>query len=297
MGFCSARLTRTLNVALMLALAGATVASAVLPRSTKDRKDGNRLPQIHLIYAVPLDGEDRGLDTDGTIVRSVQASSRWFQEASGGRALRFDDFRGELDITFVRLAKTDAQISARGVFVRDEIEKLLRAKGFKKANKIYAVYYDGSSTHACGGGSWPPVLKGSVAALYLRGEIPGFLPCSDNPFAQDEASPGYWEFVLVHEVLHTLGFVATCAPSHVLSGHVGDDNEDLMYAGDQPWRPGLLDVNRDDYFAHSNSRCPDLMDSKFLLPTAANLEDSSWKLPMIQSFVTGPPPCGEVEQE
>lgn len=297
MGFYSTRLARTLPVALMLALAGATAASALLPRSTKDRKDSNRSPQIHLIYAVPLDGTDRGLDTDGTIVQSVQASRRWFQEASGGRDLRFDDFRGELDITFVRLPKTDAQIRARGIFVRDEIEKLLRTRGFKNPNKIYAVYYDGSSTHACGGASWPPVLKGKVAALYLRGEIPGFLPCSENPFAQDEDSPGYWEFALVHEILHTLGFVATCAPSHVLSGHVGDDNEDLMYAGNLPWMPWLLDFNRDDYFAHSNGRCLDLLDSRFLLPATVNVQQSPLKLPMLQSFVTGPPPCGEVEQE
>jgi hypothetical protein len=289
------RLASTLAVALVLALAGATATWAVLPRTTNDRKDSNKLPQVHLIYAVPLDGADRGLDTDGTIVRSVQASRRWFQEASNGQDLRFDDYRGELDITFVRLPKTDAQISARGPFVRDEIEKLLRARGFKKANKIYAVFYDGSSTHACGGGSWPPVLKGSVAALYLRGEIPGFLPCSDNPFAQDEDLPGYWEFVLVHEILHTLGFVATCAPSHVLSGHVGDDNQDLMYAGDLPWMPWLLDFNHDDYFAHSNGRCLDLMDSKFLLPAAASVQQSPLKMPLIQRFVTGPPPCGGEE--
>lgn len=297
MGFYSARPARTLALALILALAGAAAASAVLPCATKDRKDRNRSPQIHLIYAVPLDGTDRGLDTDGTIVKSAQASRRWFQEASGGRDLRFDEFQGELDITFVRLPKTDAQIRARGVFVRDELEKLLRARGFKSANKIYAVFYDGSSTHACGGASWPPVLKGKVAALYLRGAIPGFLPCSDNPFAQDEESPGYWEFVLVHEILHTLGFVATCAPSHAFSGHVGDDNEDLMYAGNLPWMPSLLDVNRNDYFAHSNGRCPDLMDSGFLLPAAGNDPQLPLKLPLLPSFVTGPPPCGEGEPE
>ena len=296
MEFYSARLARTLAVALMLALAGAAAAGAVLPRSAKDRKDSNKSPQIHLVYAVPLDGTDRGLDTDGTIVRSVQSSRRWFQEASDGQDLRFDDYRGELDITFVRLPKTDAQIGARGAFVRDEIEKLLRARGFKKANKIYAVFYDGSSTHACGGGSWPPVLKGSVAALYLRGEIPGFLPCSENPFAEDEESPGYWEFVLVHEILHTLGFVATCAPSHAFSGHVGDDNQDLMYAGDQPWMPWLLDFNRDDYFAHSNGRCLDLMDNRFLLPATASVRQPPATLPLLQRFITGPPPCGGEEQ-
>lgn len=295
MRFYSKRLVRTLVVALVVALAGATAMWAVLPRSTKDRKDPNNSKQIHLIYAVPLGGTDRGLDTDGTIVRSVQASRRWFKEASGGQDLRFDEYRGELDITFVRLSKTDAQISARGAFVRDEIEKLLRARGFKKANKIYAVFYDGSSTHACGSASWPPALKGSVAALYLRGEIPGFLPCSDNPFAQDEDSPGYWEFVLVHEILHALGFVATCAPSHAFSGHVGDDNQDLMYAGDLPWMPWLLDFNRDDYFAHSNGRCLDLMDSAFLLPATASARQSPLELPLLQRFITGPPPCGGEE--
>lgn len=297
MGFYSTRRARTLAFALVLALAGATAASAALPRSTKDRKDRSRSQQIHLIYAVPLDGTDRGLDTDGTIVQSVQASRGWFQEASGGRDFRFDDYQGELDITFVRLPKTDAQIRARGAFARDEIEKLLRARGFKKANKIYAVFYDGSSTHACGSAPWPPVLKGKVAALYLRGEIPGFLPCSENPFAQDADSPGYWEFALVHEILHTLGFVATCAPSHVLSGHVGDDNQDLMYAGNLPWMPWLLDSNGGDYFAHSNGRCLDLLDSGFLLPATADVQRSPLRLPVAPSLVTGPSPCGEGEHE
>ena len=58
--------------------------------------------------------------------------------------------QGEIDITFIRLTKTDAQIRARGVFVRDEIEKLLRARGFKSTNKIYAVFYDGE--RVLGGG-------------------------------------------------------------------------------------------------------------------------------------------------
>jgi hypothetical protein len=61
--------------------------------------------------------------------------------------------------------------------------------------------------------------------------------------------------------------------------------------------PSLLDVNRNDYFAHSNGRCLDLMDSGFVLPAAANDQQSPFKLPLIQSFVTGPPPCGEEEPE
>jgi len=42
---------------------------------------------------------------------------------------------------------------------------------------------------------------------------------------------------MLHEILHTLGVVATCAPNHTLSGHVSDDPRDLMYAGPLPWQP------------------------------------------------------------
>ena len=183
------------------------------------------------------------------------------------------------------------EISARGPYVRDELEKLLRAKGFNKAGKIYLVFYDGHSTYACGGGAWPPVLKGSYAALYLRGEIPGYLPCEENPFAADEGSPGYWEYALIHEIFHTIGFVASCATNFVLSGHVGDNNQDLMYAGALPWFPSLLDFNRDDYFDRPDRDCLDLVDSVFLLPPPAAgkirvPERTRWPA------VTGPPPCG-----
>jgi hypothetical protein len=68
-----------------------------------------------------------------------------------------------------------------------------------------------------------------------------------------------------------------------------------MYAGDQPWMPWLLDFNHDDYFAHSNGRCLDLMDNRFLLPATASVRQPPLTLPLIQRFITGPPPCGGEE--
>lgn len=296
MGIPSRRGARALGTVFLLAMLGPTLTLAALPRAVKDRKDAKDQKgksQVHVIYAVPKDGEDRALDTNGTIDRSVEAIRRWLRETSQGRDLRFDTSAGSLDISFVRLTQTDAQISARGAFVRDELEKLLRAKKFKARGKIYLVFYDGHSTFACGGGAWPPALKGTYAALYLRGEIPGFLPCGENPFAADEDSPGYWEYLLMHETFHMLGLVATCAPTSVGSGHVGDDEHDLMYAGALAWRPSLLDFNRDDYFDHSNGRCLDLLDSPFLLPaaplaSAARVPKRARPWPQ----VSGPPPCG-----
>ena len=175
-----------------------------------------------------------------------------------------DTFQSSLDITFLHLSRTDAEVSSNGAYVRDVIERDLKAAGFNIANKIYAVYYDGRSTYACGGGAWPPSLPGVVAALYLLGEPPGAPPCWTNEFASPNGPPGYLEFSMLHEILHTLGFVATCAPHHTRSGHVSDSPQDLMYAGDDPWSPSVLDFGHDDYFMHGTPSCLDLAQNSFL---------------------------------
>ena len=81
---------------------------------------------------------------------------------------------------------------------------------------------------------------------------------------------------MLHELVHTLGFVAACAPHHTLAGHVSDDPRDLMYAGPLAWQPSMLDVGRDDYFGHG-AYCDDLAASDFLeqlgaTPPQARLE-------------------------
>lgn len=100
-------------------------------------------------------------------------------------------------------------------------------------------------------------------AVYLFGAPPGFRSCDTNSFASSEASPGYLEFVMAHEIFHGMGMVGTCARNHTASGHVSDDPSDLMYAGSLPWTPSRLDVNRDDYFGHGNP-CADAAQSPYL---------------------------------
>jgi hypothetical protein len=238
-------------------------------RATTDRPDEITGHHVKIMYVVPSDGVDDQLDTNGTLVTSVEAFNRWLERESGGQRLRMDTYQGSLDIGFMRLSESDSQIASTGVFVRDRIQSLLRAQGFTVARKLYAVYYGGSSTASCGGGAWPPVLVGSVAALYLRGLPPGAPPCITNPFTASPDRPGYLEFAMLHEVLHTVGIVGSCAPNHTLSGHVADDPRDLMYAGPQPWIPSILDARRDDYFAHGRG-CLDLSKLTFMQPTAAD---------------------------
>ena len=126
-----------------------------LPRATADRPDEATGPQVHAFYVIPAGGADRGLDTDGTIAASISNFQGWLQSQTGGRNLRIDTYLGQPDVTFTQLAETDAQMAANGAFVRDAIERELIARGLTKPGKIYAVYYDGSSTYACGGGAWP----------------------------------------------------------------------------------------------------------------------------------------------
>lgn len=248
------------------ALAGSSGPSAtVLPRATTDRPDDFAGPQARLMYVLPSDAQDRAFDTDGTIAGSAASFQAWLAAQTAGQALRLDTSGGVLDIGFFRLSKTDAEVAARGAFVRDEVEAQLKAAGYTAPGKIYGVYYDGSSSFACGGGAWPPALPGTVGALYLKGAPPGYPPCSGNAFSNGGA-PGYWEFSLVHELFHTIGIVGTCAPNHTRAGHVSDDNRDLMYAGDQPWQPSILDVGRNDYYGHSLPGCVDIATAGYLGP-------------------------------
>lgn len=141
------------------------------------------------------------------------------------------------------------------------LERELHASGFNDASKIYAVYYDGTSTYSCGGGAWPPLIVGNAGALYLRSTVPGFV-C----YAPSASHSGLqiMDFAMLHELMHTLGFVPTCAPHHTRAGHVSDSPTDLMYAGDEPWRPSVLDVAHDDYYAAHIGGCPDFAESPFL---------------------------------
>lgn len=261
---------RTGLLALALSVVLGAMAAHAGARTTVDAPDQSSDPQIHAIYALPSDGVDRELDDNGTIAREIGSFQRWLSGQAGGRALRIDTAGGSPDVTFFRLAKTDAEVAARGAYVRDEIEAELHAAGFNAPNKIYAVWYDGGSTYACGGGAYPPSLPGNVAAMYLHGTPPGAPPCDSNPFAASaDSPPGYLQLSMLHELLHTMGLVAACAPHEVRAGHVSDSPEDLMYAGDEAWRPTYLDVNHDDYYAANIPGCLDLATSGWLTAAAS----------------------------
>jgi len=275
------RLWLSMGVAAVAALAAAgefgapgasTGAAAARDRVVTDMPDDVSGPQVHFLYVIPRDGEDRGLDTSSAIEKSVSSWQAWLMKQTGDRVIRVDTYRGQLDLSFFRLNTADAVVASQGPYVREQIEEELYAAGYNSPTKIYAVYYDGSSSWSCGGADPQPTFRGSVAAIYLKGTPPGAPPCSSNPLGVDP--PGYFEFGMLHELVHTLGFVPRCAP-HARgdsdAGHVSDSRHDLMWSGNEPWgtnEPALmqLDVGRDDYYGHGRSNCPDLSASPYLAP-------------------------------
>lgn len=257
-------------------------------RSEDDRPDDSRLPQVRILYVLPSDGTDDALDTNDRLCNSVRSWTQWLIDQTGGRALRLDTDDGVLDIGFVRLDLDDAtmhgtsdaaSIESGHAYVRDRIERELELGDGLASQKLYAVYYGGTSEYACGGGAYPPVLVGQVAAMYLGGEIAGYPACDAAPWGEPDLAPRYIDYGMIHELVHSLGAVDLIAPSEHSSGHAFDERSrdpetDLMYspregASDPPWgvaRGLVLDLNGDDYFEHGDGSVLDISRSAFFAP-------------------------------
>lgn len=216
-----------------------TIAS--LTRTTTDRADEVSGSQIHVMYAIPSDGADAGLDMNETLSKSTGALNTWLMGQTGGRKLRLDTFYGVLDVTFVKLPKTDAAYEALGDGKRAGIEQDLNSIAALNPSKIYAVYYDGTNPRNCVEPSRPNASVGRVAIMYLKG-------CGGQFAATTTAAPGLLEFRMLRGLLRTLGAVSPGAPNYVPDGYVNTDPSDVMYEGPLAWSPSVLDYSKLNYY-------------------------------------------------
>ena len=160
-----------------------------------------------------------------------------------------DTYQGQLDITFFRLHATQVEVEARD-FAAQQIETELLAAGYGFAgytnsgrpvpvnvrDKIYAVFYGGHSKAYCGN----------------SGSSDGFIYLPD--------CRGIESLALLHEIIHALGFVRSCAPHFLAADHVSD-SADLMYPVIKS--TATLDPGHDDYYAAYIPGCHDLASSRF----------------------------------
>ena len=115
-------------------------------------------------------------------------------------------------------------------------------------------YYEGQVTGLCG-----------TASFDVGGAV--YLECSDAELGFAEDSVSTFEVVMVHELFHAFGAVASCAPNYIEGSHVNDAENDLMFAGvERSPRGGetFIDIGRDDYYGHGRPDCNDVSRSRFL---------------------------------
>jgi hypothetical protein len=214
--------------------------------------------EVHLVYAVPEDGADNFATFSQQIVDDVTRIDAWWRAQDPTRAPRFDlapsstcaDLAA-LDITFVRLG------AVAGELLRNTYSAVRAAippsSGLTELAKRYLVYYDGpvQDTTVCGVGSGGRFAKeGGVAMVLARA-------CAGVGTAVTAA----------HELLHAMGALPTGAPHSCPGdrGHPCDSEQDILYprATGTPLESLFLDVNHDDYYAHSGGWF-DLQDSSLL---------------------------------
>ena len=237
---------------------------ALSERSLVDRPDDKTGAQLHLVYAIPSDATDQALDIIGQIQAEMEVAQRWLQQQVG-RCISMDTFQDALDVTFVQFSRTNEQIRTSPAFVDQSIRLELEARGLDDPNKVYVVYYGGSTNSgSCGGAA----AIGGPAVQYLASQnaTTGQLsPCSFFRFVSgsNDVFRGTWAGVAMHETFHSIGVVPQCAPDHDDRNplHLDTISSDLMAFDGTGFSTYTLDANRSEYYAHNNVGCLDLEDS------------------------------------
>lgn len=249
-------------------------------RAYTDQPDDVTGFQVHALYVIPSDLTDAQHDLNQSISRSLNAANGWFAQQANGQQIRLDTYQGRPDVTFVRLNLTDAQIHDSADQMAT-IAQALAGQGFNAPEKLYAVYYAGRAISSCGAAYRPQAgatgANQHYAVEFLSGSSTGGHDCSLDRFTQQINQMGMQEYGMLHELIHGMGFGNSCSPHATADGaHVSDSPTDLMYAGDQPWTPQVLDFGRDDYYSTGSTTCPDLANSVFLTKVSNPQVPAGW---------------------
>jgi hypothetical protein len=243
-------------------------------RHQDDQPDELTGDQVHVVYLLSSDADDEQLDTNGTLNRSVTAANRWLADRTG-RRLRFDTCGGHLDVSFLRLDRTNADLESQtNDALPQTLETELASRGMLTPHKLVLAFYGGPYDQ-CGQADHPPDLPGQLAVVFPHGG--DFIKVCGSPAACLD-TPGKIEADLVHELFHALGAVAPCAPHYDVTrpGHV-TDRGDLMDGFRLADVSDIVDIGNDDYFNTGRTDCVDVARSTFLSPTVEGaVEPPGW---------------------
>ena len=253
------------RLALALAVAGAAfwlapAASAAgwcgSGESATDLPDATTGPQVHAVYVIPSDSPDQFPAVANQIADDAASIDTWWAGQDPTRTLRFDQAVFPsctgLDITFLRMTATNAQVGTSASAAFELVVNALYATRLSSIYKRYLVYYDGPapSSQICGTGGGDFATGPGFAVVWRQA-------CAGVPT----------DSIAAHELLHTLGALPAGAPNACPNdpAHPCDSATDVLYpfASGQPLSQLVLDFNHDDYYAHSGSWL-DMQDSAWL---------------------------------
>lgn len=225
-------------------------------RSLVDREDSTNDHQVHFIYAILKNGQDKEWDVNGYIEKLalkvnenfLKWSSQNKKSNSIGQKFKYDFLQnGKLDVSFARLNLTRKQIDEPD-HPNGLIYKELFKQGFNNPKKVYAIISGFNSKHGnSDGGEGGPLFT----ILY-------------GPAIKSYGSKGM-EIVILHELFHTQGAAYDCGKRTYRGAHV--KGSDVLGSGDVTTK---IDSKNDTYYKHGIEGCPDLADSIFLTPTSKN---------------------------
>ena len=256
-------------------------SDAIVGRSFIDQPDDSTSPQVHVLYVLPKDVQSRDFDVRGTFGDLIKSTNDWLF-AKGGKRLRFDTYKGNLDVTFVRLDETEGQLWMEASDKNkkcgqspcptlDTLKLLLDAKGFTAPQKAYLIYY-GGATIPSSRIAWPYCGTAghnhfAIMQVGLVDMMSGQFSCfstSKTTLPESGNTAGLASF---HETFHVLGAVGASPNSDGNYGHIKNDPTDLMGGSQGTVR---LDPGNNDYWRHGQSNYVDLYNSAFMEPAEPN---------------------------
>lgn len=242
--------------------------SFLFPRTSYDRPDEATGPLVHFVYMVSSDRPDRRLDELGVIEDSARSINRWTRNQTDGQRWRYDEYTLQVSPTETR---TVMDVSVITGYTEAEFgshpQGVLSRFGLDSPNKRYVLYVEAAYGTTCGSQQLPTPY---AVVFLLSGS-----PCTGT-LAPNASTPSFVEHTAVHELVHSLGHVATGAPHRCLNqAHIctpgsppdlDPERYDVMYPQpNYPLSMKILDIRRDDYYGHLAPRI-DLQDSPFLTP-------------------------------
>jgi len=220
-----------------------------------DRPQAVAGPFVHVVYAIPADGEDRSAAFAPQIADDTAQIEAWWLTQDSTRTPRFDvtpfSCGLQADVTAIRLPLGGAQLAPVASRYQ-QVALGVSGAGVGSSFGKYLVYYDGpvEEPDICGQAGGRQDSGPDYAVIYVTA-------CAGIPTVD----------VAAHEFLHSLSALPAGAP-HACGfspGHPCDSTVDILYpyTSGQPLSELILDVGRDDYYGHAGAWF-DVQDSSWL---------------------------------